>query len=63
MLKFEKKSKIIELLTKIRKKRQISSLKEVNLYRLNYLNRDSLYRFSLVTPEEYNTDIFGGNTK
>jgi hypothetical protein len=63
MLKFEKKSKIIDLIAKIRRKRQISSVKEVNLYRLTYNKRDRLYLFNLVTPDEYNTDIFGGNTK
>jgi hypothetical protein len=63
MLKFEKKSKIIDLLTKIRRKRQISSVKEANLYRVTYNKRDKLYVFNLVTPDEYNTDIFGGNTK
>jgi len=34
MLKFEKKSKIIDLVTKVRRKRQIGSTKEINLYRM-----------------------------
>jgi len=61
MLKFEKKGKIIDLLTKVRRKRKIKSVKELNVYRVNFSKRDQLYQFSLVSPDDYNTDIFGGS--
>jgi hypothetical protein len=61
MMKVDKKLKIIDLLTRIRKKRQISNLKELNLYRVTYSRREALYQFLLISPDAYNSDIFGGS--
>ena len=61
LLKFDKKSKILDLLTKVRRKRVIKNIKEINLYRLHYSRRDKLYVFDLVSPDDYNKDIFGNS--
>ena len=57
MMKIEKNYKIIDLLTKLRKKR-ISPPADLNLYRVRYDKNSKFYSFNIITPDDYNTDVF-----
>lgn len=59
MLKCDKKEKIIDLLTRLRKKRKLGILpKDLNIYRLAYQGKQQCYYFYPIGHEDFNTDIF-----
>ena len=60
MLKCEKKDKIIDLLTKLRKKK-ICLPHHINLYRVRYDVNKSMHIFNYLPREDYSTDIFSNS--
>ena len=60
-MKCEKKEKIVDMLTKLRKKKKLSMIKDLNLYRVRYDYKARCYIYSLIPPEDYTTDIFFGS--
>ena len=57
--KCDKRATISEMLTKIRRQRQLIPIPELNLYRVTFNKKDKMYNFNLITPGQYNTtDVF-----
>ncbi len=56
-----KRSKIVELLSKIRAKTQYS-VKDVKLFRVKYVRRFLTYEFNPIKAENYDQEIFTKNS-
>ena len=56
-MKFDKKAKICDLITQVRKKAKYG-IKDLNIYRLRWNQKTSNYGFKLVTASTYNNDMF-----
>jgi hypothetical protein len=57
ILKFSKKDKVIDFLTKLRKKK-VSVPNHLNLYRVRYDNKQLHHVFTYVPQAEYESEIF-----
>jgi predicted lipid carrier protein YhbT len=59
MLTQDRKEKIADMLTKIKKKKRLAvPVRELNLYRVRYDNKSNLHCFNQITQEDFNSDIF-----
>jgi len=48
---FDKKGTISDMFLKIRKQRQLIPINELNIYRVVYSRRESMYNFFLIAPD------------
>lgn len=64
LLKFDKKAKYVDLIGNIRRKKQLCvPTSDLCLFRVTYDTRNKMYCFNYVSPNDYATDLFGGNLK
>jgi len=60
ILKFSKKDKVIDFLTKLRRKK-VSLPNHLSLYRVRYDYKMQYHVFTYVSQEEYESEIFPGS--